>query len=60
MLLTGIVDKQLCNTYLELANRSLEVQLPLFRNSHTFNTLTEAQKLFQNTVPAVQKLFLSV
>jgi len=60
MLLTGIVDKDLCDTYPELANTSLEVQLPMFHNSYTFTTVAEAQLLFQKMVPEVRKLFPAV
>jgi len=57
MLLTGAIDEQLCITYPELASTNLEVQLPMFCNSYTFDTVSEAQKLLQNMVPEVRSLF---
>ena len=45
MLLTGTIDEQLCSIYPELASTNIAVQLPMFRNSYTFDTVSDCQKL---------------
>lgn len=60
MLLTGTIDEQLCSTYPELASTNIAVQLPMFRNSYTFDTVSDCQKLLQKMVPEVRSLFPAV
>ena len=60
MLMSGNVDAKLCQQYPELTKTSLDVQLPMFHSTYNFETLAEAQVLFQNMTVEVRRLFPGV
>jgi len=60
MLITGIVNSDVCIRYPELSIDDLSIQLTMFKRQKTYCNTTEAQSVMQAMCPEVRSLFCQV
>ena len=60
MLITGVVNSDVCIRYPELSIDDLSIQLTMFKRQKTYYNTAEAQSVIQAMCPEVRSLFCQV